>query len=78
MCCARSPKSPLPARSTTCICSTAGTNFGFWGGRTVGSPATFMTTSYDYDAPLLEAGGRGAKYQAVKRISTFLSQFGSK
>lgn len=54
-----------------------GTNFGFWGGRTVGSPATFMTTSYDYDAPLLEAGGRGAKYKAVKRISTFLSQFSS-
>lgn len=53
-----------------------GTNFAFWGGRTVSSPACFMTTSYDYDAPLLEAGGRGAKYVATKRISTFAGQFG--
>lgn len=53
-----------------------GTNFGFWGGRTVGSNAMFMTTSYDYDAPLLEAGGRGAKYAATRRICTFQSQFG--
>ncbi|MEM8738106.1 MAG: beta-galactosidase [Planctomycetota bacterium] len=54
-----------------------GTNFEFWGGRTVGSPATFMTTSYDYDAPLLEAGGRAQKYATTKRMSTFASQFGS-
>lgn len=54
-----------------------GTNFGFTGGRTINGPGCFMTTSYDYDAPLLEAGGRGEKYQAVKRISTFASQFGS-
>ncbi len=53
-----------------------GTNFAFWGGRTVASPDCFMTTSYDYDAPLKEAGGRGAKYLATKRISVFASQFG--
>lgn len=53
-----------------------GTNFGFFGGRTIASPDCFMTTSYDYDAPLSEAGGRGPKYLAIKRISTFASQFG--
>jgi beta-galactosidase len=52
-----------------------GTNFGFYGGRSIADPACFMTTSYDYDAPLLEAGGRGEKYRAVKRIATFASQF---
>lgn len=54
-----------------------GTNFAFWGGRTVTDPACFMTTSYDYDAPLLEAGGRGRKYELTRRISTFASQFGN-
>lgn len=52
-----------------------GTNFGFTGGRTISSPATFMTTSYDYDAPLLEAGGRAEKYDTTKRIATFASHF---
>ena len=52
-----------------------GTNFGFTGGRTVGGPDVYMTTSYDYDAPLLEAGGRGDKYDATKRVSTFATQF---
>lgn len=53
-----------------------GTNFGFFGGRSVAAPDCFMTTSYDYDSPLLEAGGRGAKYHAIKRISTFAGHFG--
>ena len=53
-----------------------GTNFGFYGGRTVGEQPTFMTTSYDYDAPLSETGGRTPKYFTSKRISTFASQFG--
>lgn len=53
-----------------------GTNFGFWGGRTVNGKDCYMTTSYDYDAPLREGGGRGAKYLATKRIATFASQFG--
>jgi len=53
-----------------------GTNFGFYGGRSLDGPACFMTTSYDYDAPLREGGGRGEKYHAVRRLSTFASQFG--
>lgn len=53
-----------------------GTSFGFHAGRRMDGPACFMTTSYDYDAPLLEAGGRGAKYKMVKRICMFASQFG--
>ena len=53
-----------------------GTNFAFRGGRTVTTgPFCFMTTSYDYDAPLLEAGGRGDKYLATKKLSTFASHF---
>ncbi len=52
-----------------------GTHFGFTGGRTVTRRDAFITTSYDYDAPLREAGGRGRKYAATKRISVFASQF---
>ncbi len=52
-----------------------GTNFAFTGGRVNARPDAFVTTSYDYDAPLLEAGGRGPKFDAVKRVSTFASQF---
>jgi len=51
-----------------------GTNFAFNSGRNT-DPSCFFTTSYDYDAPLHEAGGRGEKYHAVKRIATFASQF---
>ena len=53
-----------------------GTNFGFTGGRTITTEGCYNTTSYDYDAPLQEAGGRGEKYIATKRISTFASHFG--
>lgn len=52
-----------------------GTNFGFFGGRSNADADCFMTTSYDYNAPLSEAGGRGTSYRAVKRIATFASQF---
>jgi len=52
-----------------------GTNFGFTGGRTVNGDAAYMTTSYDYDAPLAEAGGRTAKYDAGKKLCMFTSQF---
>ena len=52
-----------------------GTNFAFTGGRVNARRDGFVTTSYDYDAPLREAGGRGAKYDVVKRVSTFASQF---
>lgn len=52
-----------------------GTNFAFSGARTRPRSDNYQTTSYDYDAPLLEAGGRGDKYDTTKRISTFASQF---
>lgn len=54
-----------------------GTNFAFHGGRTLSSRAGFVATTYGYDAPLLEAGGRGPKYLATKRLCTFASQFAS-
>lgn len=48
-----------------------GTNFGSYGGRTVGSSDIFMVTSYDYDAPLNEYGRITEKYLAAKRVSLF-------
>lgn len=48
-----------------------GTNFGSYGGRTVGSSDIFMVTSYDYDAPLNEYGRITDKYLAAKRVSLF-------
>ncbi|MCB0241729.1 MAG: beta-galactosidase, partial [Anaerolineae bacterium] len=33
-----------------------GSNFGWWGGRTVGGDTIHMTASYDYDAPVDEFG----------------------
>jgi len=52
-----------------------GTRFGFTGGRLPDRVDGFVTTSADEDAPLAEAGGRGEKYHATRRISTFASQF---
>lgn len=48
-----------------------GTNFGSYGGRTVGSSDIFMITSYDYDAPLDEYGRTTAKYFTAKKLSQF-------
>lgn len=48
-----------------------GTNFGGYGGRTVGSSDIFMVTSYDYDAPLSEYGRITPKYKTAKRVSLF-------
>ena len=52
-----------------------GTNFGFFAGRSVLTRDSYVTTSYDYGAPLTEAGGRGATYHPVRRIATFASRF---
>jgi len=52
-----------------------GTNFAFNAGCDPYREAGFITTSHDHDAPLSEAGGRGEKYFATKRVSTFASQF---
>lgn len=54
-----------------------GTNFGFWGGRTVGGDTVHMTTSYDYDAPVTEYGGLTAKYFVARRHHLFLSTLGA-
>lgn len=48
-----------------------GTNFGGYGGRTVGSSDIYMVTSYDYDAPLSEYGRVTAKYRTAKKVSLF-------
>jgi hypothetical protein len=53
-----------------------GTNFAFTGGRSIVSKSCFMTTSYDYDAPLAQGGKRTRKYDLIKRVSTFASHFG--
>ncbi len=53
-----------------------GTNLTAGAGRGVGLTDGFITTSYDVDAPLHEGGARGAKFNTVKRISTFANHFG--
>ena len=53
----------------------AGTNFGFLGGRIAGAEGGFVGTRAAFDAPLGEAGERGAKYHAVRRLITFANNF---
>ncbi|GAS83382.1 beta-galactosidase [Paenibacillus amylolyticus] len=53
-----------------------GTNFGGYGGRTMGSSDIFMITSYDYDAPLNEYGRVTPKYAVTKNLSYFVHAFG--
>jgi beta-galactosidase len=53
-----------------------GTNFGFLGGRRAGRPDGFVTSRPVAGAPLGEAGGRGAKYNAIKRLVSFANHFG--
>lgn len=45
-----------------------GTNFGFTNGANSG-PFLAQTTSYDYDAPLSEAGDVTAKYWAIRNVT---------
>lgn len=54
-----------------------GTNFGGYGGRTLGDSDIFMITSYDYDAPLSEYGRVTPKYAVTKNLSYFVRAFGS-
>lgn len=54
-----------------------GTNFGFWGGRTVGGDTIHMTTSYDYDAPVSEYGGLTPKYYVARRHHLFMGTLGA-
>lgn len=55
-----------------------GTNFAFWGGRTVGGDAIHMTTSYDYDAPVSEYGGLTEKYYVARRHHLLLGTLGTR
>ncbi|MFN8480769.1 MAG: beta-galactosidase [Kouleothrix sp.] len=54
-----------------------GTNFGYWGGRTVGGDTIHMTTSYDYDAPVSEYGGLSEKFFVARRHHLFMSTIGA-
>ncbi|MEI7772920.1 MAG: beta-galactosidase, partial [Chloroflexales bacterium] len=54
-----------------------GTNFGYWGGRTVGGDTIHMATSYDYDAPVSEYGELRAKALVARRHHLFLGCFGA-
>ena len=53
-----------------------GTNFGYWGGRTVGGDTIHMTTSYDYDAPVSEYGGLTDKFFVARRHHLFMATLG--
>jgi len=52
-----------------------GTNFGFLAGRVAGRSDGFVTTAAAAGAPLGEAGARGEKYYAVRRLMTFANHF---
>ncbi|MBX0329515.1 beta-galactosidase [Oscillochloris sp. ZM17-4] len=54
-----------------------GTNFGYWGGRTVGGDTIHMTTSYGYDAPISEYGELTPKALVARRHHLFLQCFGA-
>src|SRR6266545_2541854 len=54
-----------------------GTNFAYWGGRTVGGDTIHMTTSYDYDAPVSEYGGLTEKFFVARRHHLFMSTLGA-
>ncbi len=54
-----------------------GTNFGPWGGRTVGGDMVFMCASYDYDAPISEYGELRAKALVARRHHLFLASLGA-
>ncbi len=54
-----------------------GSNFGFMGGRWAGhEQAGFAPVDHVPIAPLSQTGARRSGYAAIKRISTFASQFG--
>ena len=54
-----------------------GTNFGPWGGRTVGGDSIHMTTSYDYAAPVSEYGELTAKFYTARRHHLLLGTLGA-
>ena len=46
-----------------------GTNFGFWAGRSNTNDHCYITTSYDYDAPIAEGGGLTHKYYLLRLVN---------
>lgn len=54
-----------------------GTNFAFWGSRMMGTEAFFQVTSYDYDAPLGEAGELGPKYYLTRLVNILATRMGA-
>ncbi|MEZ4767961.1 MAG: beta-galactosidase [Caldilineales bacterium] len=55
-----------------------GSNFGWWGGRTVGGDTIHMTASYDYDAPVDEYGRTTPKFYGARRHHLFLDTLGAR
>ncbi|XP_065928820.1 beta-galactosidase isoform X3 [Magallana gigas] len=53
-----------------------GTNFGFWNGANY-APYQAVPTSYDYDAPLTEAGDITDKYIAIRQVISKYKQLPS-
>ncbi len=54
-----------------------GTNFNAWPGRANGAADYYITTSYDYDAPVSETGALTDKYYAAGLASTLASNLES-
>ncbi|MGI0134656.1 MAG: beta-galactosidase, partial [Candidatus Micrarchaeaceae archaeon] len=52
-----------------------GTNFGFWAGNSVHSNHSWITTRYDFSAPVAEGGALNAKYFAVKNTNLLAINF---
>jgi hypothetical protein len=53
-----------------------GTNFGFWGGRLSRHRDSFVTTSYDFDAPVTEGGSLSGKYYQTRLVNMLASSMG--
>lgn len=54
-----------------------GTNFGYFSGRTTtGEEGAFITTSYDYDAPIGETGNVTDKYRECRLVNLLASTWG--
>jgi beta-galactosidase len=51
-----------------------GTNYEYWAGAEAGPPFITITTSYDYDAPLSEAGDPTNKYDDLRTTMIELTQ----
>ena len=55
-----------------------GTNFAYWGGRTVGGDTVHMTATYDYGAPVDEYGQPTDKYYVARRHHLLAGTLGAR